>query len=79
MTFASYGQFWYPVLLITGTRIVEVNMTFLTERQLPSSVLLLMAASCFFFFLSWAYLRCSICSSSVSDDGKCRNTIAANF
>ena len=36
-----------------------------------------MAANCFFFFLSWAYLRCSICSSSVSDDGKC-NTMA-NF
>ena len=51
----------------------NVKVTFL---QLASSVLFLMAASCFFFFLSWAYLRCSICSSSVSDDGKCRNTIA---
>ena len=47
--------------------------------QLTSSVLFLMAASCFFFFLSWAYLRCSICSSSVSDDGKLRNTIFAKI
>ena len=35
-----------------------------------------MAANCFFFFFSCAYFLCSICSSSVSDVGKCRNTMA---